>query len=312
MFAGGCECRVAEARERHLDNRLGRGLAVLRRIECPLDVVLVGRDNQAIAELVFRNSLDRGQAVQRKVKFRGIAAHADIVNPAREAGFHMACTDEFQDRAFRIGVRDHGQAFEALSPRRLDPCDPPVLDDDALYRHVGTNGDAGPACRVRQFFCERPHAACRHGQPAVACRETIQVGHYRVGRARPEMGPEYGIEAQRTTEQRVFESLGDLVMDIDADQPQEGAHLRPAEPAQIESQPCERRKVPEVAGPEPRRCRIEVGIEQVRETRHLPVKRPVRSDVGVGDTFNHIARVAYVLSIRRQRDSLHCLARQFR
>ena len=45
---------------------------VVRQPLCRLDVVFVGRDNQAITKLGLRDSLDRGQAIQRQVQFRGV------------------------------------------------------------------------------------------------------------------------------------------------------------------------------------------------------------------------------------------------
>ena len=125
------------------------------------------------------------------------------------------------------------------------------------------------------------------------------------------MRAEHGIEAQRAAQQRAVEALGDLVVDIDADQAQERAHLVPAESPQVESQARECREITELPGAEARRRRIQVGVEQVCETHHLPVELPIRVDIIVGDTANCIARVTHMLSVERQRNGLHRVARQF-
>ena len=60
-------------------------------IECALDVMMIRCDQETISILPLINTIDIGQAVQRKMQFRGITLTTHMVNAMCKAGFDVTC-----------------------------------------------------------------------------------------------------------------------------------------------------------------------------------------------------------------------------
>ena len=116
-----------------------------------------------------------------------------------------------------------------------------VFNDDAFDRHAGTYRDARVACCLAQLLGDGAHPALGGCKAPVPPAESVQVGHDRIRRSRSKVCSEYGIETQCALEQGALETLGDLVMDVHADEAQELTHLVAAETTDIEAEPRQRR-----------------------------------------------------------------------
>src|SRR5690606_31453875 len=155
---------------------------------------------------------------------------------------------------------------------------------------------------LRNTFCNGTHAAGGCGERAVAAAQAVEIGQYGIGRAWTQVGSEDRIQAQRAAQERAFETLLDLVENVHADEPQGCAHLRLAEPPQVEAESREPRHVSRASLREPRGRPVDLRLQQVRETGHSAMECGKVVPVRVTDAVDAAAAVANMLAIGSQGD----------
>ncbi len=134
-----------------------------------------------------------------------------------------------------------GSAFETTVPAAIfspfSSSTPETRSPSSVMRLTGLAGAdrrAGGARRGGHRLADRAHAARGNREPGVArglAREAVQQREHRVVRARAEVRAEHGVERERALEQRRLEDLLEHVVDVDAGDAQELAHVVAAEHA---------------------------------------------------------------------------------
>ena len=84
-------------------------------IEGFLDIDLVGRNDETIAELPFLDAIYRRQSVEREMQLGGIALHPYVTDASGEAGLDVLDADQAHEGRNRVCVRDDKFAFERVA-----------------------------------------------------------------------------------------------------------------------------------------------------------------------------------------------------
>ena len=198
------------ARDGDLERRLRRALAVLRRVECVLDVVEVRRDHQALRRASSAPVPELRQAVEREVQLRRRAARAEVAHAVREAGFEMPGAEQPEQRARRD--RHSKSTVPAASVSPLSSSTPDTRSPSSVMRATGLPVRiVAPRARAArgQRLGDGAHAACRQRRagrcPPAWPLEPVQQREHGVVRARPEIRAEHRVERERALQQRRLE-----------------------------------------------------------------------------------------------------------
>ena len=152
----------------------------------------------------------------------------------------------------------------------------------------------------------------RRCPPAWPDRRCSSVEHG-VVRARSEVRAQHGVERERALEQRRLEDLLEHVVDVDAGDAQELAHVLAAEQADVEAERGRAHEVRAPAAAEPRRLAVVLLRQDARELQHARVVLGEPGAVVVGQRAGlELAVLETRCSPRgRERDGLEALrARQ--
>ena len=171
----------------------------------------------------------------------------------------------------RIGVRHDRAGGDLLAALELDAGDAVALERDALDRARRADRGAGRARGRRQRLADRAHAARRDREPVVARRlsaHAVQQREHGIVRARAEIRAEHGVEGERALERRRLEDLLEHVVDVDARDAQELAHVVAAEEPDAEAELRRAHQVGAIAAAEPRRLAVVLLGEDPREFQH--------------------------------------------
>ena len=106
----------------------GEHCAVLRGVEGVLEVSEVRRDHQALAHELRRQPREGRQRLEREVQLRRHALVAEMAHAMHEAGLEMPGAQQAEQRARRVGVRDHRACGDLLAVLELDAGDAVALE----------------------------------------------------------------------------------------------------------------------------------------------------------------------------------------
>ena len=174
-----------------------------------------------------------------------------------------------------------GSAFETTVPAAIfspfSSSTPETRSPSSVMRLTGLAGadrGAGGAGRGGHRLADRAHAALGDREPGVArglAGEAVQQREHGIVRARPEVRAEHGVEGERALEQRRLEDLLEHVVDVDAGDAQELAHVLAAEQADVEAERGRAHEVGAPAAAEARGLAVVLLRQDARELQHARV-----------------------------------------
>ena len=113
--------------------------AVLRVVECPLEVVETRCDDDPPAQALVVNAADRRQALQDEGHLRHHAGRADVLDPPAQSRADLGRVDEAQKGLLGVGVRYDDPRVDLLSARQSDPVDRASTGSDGRDVGVAAN-----------------------------------------------------------------------------------------------------------------------------------------------------------------------------
>ena len=110
----------------------------------------------------------------------------------------MPGTEQVKEGCLRIRIGDDDTGRDLLAALKGHSTRTVVLDKNSRHRRIGADRDARGLRAFRKRIAQRAHAPLRlrkrsAPRSALAC-QSVQQGQDSARRARPEIGPEHGIE----------------------------------------------------------------------------------------------------------------------
>jgi hypothetical protein len=178
-----------------------------------------------------------------------------------------------QEGGLRIRARDDRARGDALAGVEFHTGRPVRLDQDACdgrrRAHLGAGCGGGPGERG----AERTHASHRlrqsRGSARRLPRQAVEKRQHGAGRTRAEIRAEHGVEGERAAQRGQREMLLEQIVHVHPADAQQFAHVAPPELANLPAQARQRRRVPPIPGPEPRRHLREQRHQRLGEALHL-------------------------------------------
>ena len=276
VLAAGRQAVVVQGRQGDLERWALGIFAVLGVVEGALQIVRAGGHQDPALEILGAQAAETGQAIERQVELGRRAAHAQVLDPAHEAGVQLGRADQLEEGALGVGVGDHPVGRQGGAVGQRDAGSPVAVDQNARGGRVRAQHRAVGPGRIGECFGDRAHTAARQtertGRAVAAPGQTVKQRDQTARRARPQIGAEHGVEAIGTLDQGTLDLVIEQVGDVHAGDPQELPHVPLAEQAQGEAEPPQGRQVVLVGGAEARRLALQIGPERAGEAQETPVQ----------------------------------------
>ncbi len=217
------------------------------------------------------------------MQLAGIAAHANIAHATHGLGVEMPRAEKIEERRLGIDRRDDRFCPDLFSGLQNYADRAVAFDLERLHPGLRSDLDAhsldGRAHRIRN----RAHAAFRSRKAGpLSCRlggETVEKQQKRIGRARPEVCTEHGIECHHAFQTIIHEIVVEHVGDIDQKHAHEFAHVVTAQEARLEADLGELHELVVLAATETRRRHVFEGPQHAGEAQELGPQRRPRSAI---------------------------------
>ena len=290
-------------------NRFSGIFAIFGVIKGPFHVFDIGRYHQALACLLFCQACEFGHAVQRQVQLRGIAAVAEMLDFAYQAGLDVPGSEQFEQGCFRVGIGNHGCGHDFLTAVQFNAPGFSIFNQYPGYAAGCPDIGAVTFRGIGNGPGDGAHATNRLGG-AAATAVPVQRAKYTVVGARPEERAEHAFKAQRTPDHRVLKIFVQDIVDVNSGNAHKLAHIASAKATNAPCRSCQSEEITWVISADSRRHPVVQATENAGKAFHEAVVLNHGLPVFVGHTISgHAVSGKYqVPATVRQRDRGHSFA----